>query len=874
MKAVVTPSVLDVPTGTAYQPDCPPPIDFETEQSARPNPHYRIYAGTPAYSDILRHKLVYGYYSDGERTNLYRLHAPKREGAAQEESADEPGEGEDQRQYYFSPVEKGRGGMIRVLRTYVADRPGYPLDENVFYELEATERLSQGTKAVTEKQINSGEAWASWGALPITKRRDRDTYADLVKAQIGVYDLPILAAHTTTGFFRDGKSGSNYYLLPDGRTITATGGGDDRPFVGYAMPRAYALAFADGMRDLAPRVPAPDDLARLLAFYRHTAPNGHLLITVGAAVRSLVHTLVPAATVLVNEGPPESGKTSSQMHARGVIGPSPYGHTGVKSECDADFKGTPTSLETLIAAFSDAPVIVDNFRIKPTDTPHTIHEVGESLDRICVSAESGGEMRARANRDATKRRGHTIKTLPMINGEQLPDMLISTFRRIILLPYVKDQDILLGEMVAHEHEMQPILTQIGHAVIRTRLAAQDAGTERDLRDLITRQEDHFTTILMTATSTRTGADLTLYRSVPANWARILTGLWLVEHCVGASGFVDAAIPFVVAHMNAQLDRMTGASVGADGMGRAERLIRRFIEKIRDHELIGGQTWYIADLESGLAHRAPQIDDLPSGVWGFHGEGEDRTPVCAGYVSGERGEVYISPKAIDQLCKMAVHMEGIADLAHQNELWKAAQAEGWIARAGDTKHKGVKFRIGNLSDRGWAIRLDKWLDRDDPTSDPASADGAVSAHEGQHTGEPTAQGATPATSTPITPDALAHRPAATSATSAPIPVMEDDPMLSNTARRYIGLLGPPFNEIVHYRRCVAHYADIGSPPFVVEIGTGHHAQRLSLRGDELITRLTYLLDKGNQSVVNYANRAFDTLGVMTNEDHEGSNGHVA
>jgi len=796
--------------GAAAEP--PPAVDIETERQHR-KPHTRVYAATAAYSDILAHNLGGGYYSNGSRTCLYRLHAPKSEGTAPDQDAAQVGEGEEARHYYFYP-EQHRGGMIRVVRVYVADKPGQPLDENTHYDLEATERLDRGIVSVTEEELNSGKVWAKWGGIPITKRRDRDVYADMVKMQIGVYDLPVLDGHTTTGFHRDRMTGASYYLLPDGRTITAQGEGEARPLVDHDMPPKYATYFAEQMPTLAAAPPCAADLARLLAFYGEAAPNGHLLITIGATLRTLVHTLVPAATIVISEGLPESGKTSSQMHARGIIGPSHY-----RSEADGVFTGTATSLELAVASFSDGPAVVDNFRVKPTDTAHEIKVLVDALDRLTVSAENGGEMRARATQRARKQQGNTIKTLPLLNGEKLPDTMVSSFRRMVLIPFVKDQDILLPLMEAHEKTMQPILTQIGHAVIRARLSAREASEEADMRDRIARQEDQFVALLMPATCQRKGADLTLYRSVPANWARVLTGLWLAEQFAGASGYVDAAIPHVIRLMNAQLDRMTGATVDEDGMGRFERVVRRFIEKIRDHELIGGQTWQIDDVKDGASYgNAPNITGTLPAEWGHYGDDEDRTPVRAGRASADHREIYLYPKAIDQLCRMAERIEGSETLVRQNELWQAAQAEGWISRRGEGCHRGIKIGAEGKLGRGWAMRLDKWLDLDDQPEMPPDID---------------------ASSTPT---------ASSTATVTPAPSVTPAPVvLDGEARTYIEMMGETWGNVPYVRRALIHYADCDSPPFPMPSQKKNGPPDL-LQGRALVERLALYMRSQNDRVL--------------------------
>lgn len=570
-----TPAPTPAHAPIVERPGRPTPRSASTRP---PRERVPLLPGTPEQHARMTWLEINDYFTTAERDYLYsyvergaQLDAGEGldgdAGASGEHEGEGEGEGERRPGYYRAV---NTWGMPQLVGMYRVDLGGERPRDEVVYQIAWSTDPGAGVHDVTGEQLADGSCWAIWPGVPISARRERDMWANIVKAQARAFAIPTVEGRTATGLHYDRLAGEWLYLAQDGRCMNAAGERAPVPLAGYDLAADHPRR-ARAIADLLPALPAPAptraQVAELLAFYAQVSPNGHLAITVGASLRALVSSVVPPATALLAEGEAGSGKTSSAQHGRGVALPSPYG-----SEADAHFNSTATNVEQVIAPLRDVPAVLDNFRIKPGATAKEIHDLAEMLDRVIIAAESGNEMRGRGGRLGRAQKGRHVETLMLINGEKLPAILVSTLRRIMYLPYTKGVDLDVDAMAAREADYQPHILGMGHSVLRMVLAAldRDAG---DLRARIEAREGDYTRRLMAVIAERPPAG-EVYRSIPANWARILTGWWLAGEALDMGGeLVEAAYPAVERYMLAQVQLAANggpSSVTAEWIGDVTR----------------------------------------------------------------------------------------------------------------------------------------------------------------------------------------------------------------------------------------------------------------------------------------------------------------
>lgn len=678
-------------------------------------PNHIVRQGTSLY-DAIKARCVndsgFRLFSHPERTQLYR--AVERDGSE-----------------CLEPL--NRWGAPRVEAIVRVERDSDDAGEDTYYLVALTGR-ADAPKLVTESEINSGKAWAKWAGIAISSRAQKDAYANAVKIQADMDRVPIAHIETLSGCFLDAPRGEWRYMLPDGRILPPRPGDVQLPEIDKVIGPLLRAEYARDMPALPLPLPTQDEADTLLDFYEAVSVAGHMLISVGAAFRALASTFLPAAGGLIAEGEPGSGKTASGLHARGVVGPSSY-----RSEPDAKFTGTAVGMEADLASLSDTLAVVDNFRIKPTDTEREIQQLGETLDRVLMAAYDLSEIRPRGKRNGRKAKGHRLRCVVLVNGERLPDTLLSTLRRVSHLPYEKSSACIdTDALKEREAAVQPILTRAGHAVIAYLL--HEANTDANaLRARLIRWRDEAITHLI---GEYRGVIADSYRSVPEVWAEWLVGLRLAATALVAVAGVDAplyelAYPHVARFMLAQLDNMQEHKTNEDGYGPAGALVARFAAAIREGKRLDGQQWLIEPLvrpEHGQ-DRWPRVTGQEPRVWGYHNGNETAGTAIAGYISADGREVYLSQSGRAYLLALAAKTPGAQALARGRALFEALEQEGWVTRRGDTQHLGYMTARGRL----WALSADKWLGldvspalppEDGPDADPASAGGLVAALHGR------------------------------------------------------------------------------------------------------------------------------------------------
>lgn len=90
----------------------------------------------------------------------------------------------------------------------------------------------------------------------------------------------------------------------------------------------------------------------------------------------------------------------------------------------------------------------------------------------------------------------------------------------------------------------------------------------------------------------------------------------------------------------------------------------------------------------------------------------------------------------------------------------------------------------------------------------------------------------------------------------------DNFINPETQECLDILGEPWGEIENYRRHVAHYIEVGSPPFTLTIGN----QSLTRKGPELMKLIKWLIDGKAKTMdgwegQQYASRVLKTLGTL-------------
>jgi hypothetical protein len=478
-------------------------------------------------------ELVEGYFCTQDRNKLWRMKEIEKDGQSYQT---------------FYPLPLQRAGMPRLLEVYNVDgqTDGYLSDET-FYQIEWSGRPQQGAYWFTENQLNRGEWLSKFPGIAATSRPKRDFYADIVKSQVDAFTLPIGIARRSTGWHK--ANGQWEYYFRDGRS---TREGPTIPIYGYgfASHSTHQSAWLQHMATL-PDSPAPQKVAAFGHWLDAASPEGHMTLLNAFAYRSLITTHVPVETALftvaddslsMSDGSSGSGKTTSTDFARGVDGPCPY-----RAEPDCKFNGSPAGIETRIAPLHDLLTVVSDFHFNGDPTDKQIDDYLDKIDKLVSSVADNAEIKTRANKDMTAKAGTKVGGGLVFDGEKMAPVHLSRLRRMAILQY-KRGCIDTGKVHDEWMENQAIHTAMGHAVIEwchSRLNTDYAAFCTEVRTQETAYAQSLFIRFMTA---HMGFDENIARSLSANFARFLTGAWLVEQATGASGLVEKTQEYAYFHL--------------------------------------------------------------------------------------------------------------------------------------------------------------------------------------------------------------------------------------------------------------------------------------------------------------------------------------
>lgn len=512
---------------------------------------------------------IRGLWCDRERTQLYRV--SRGTGRAGGRGKGDPGEddaGEDDGPT-LEPV-RLLAGMPRLLSvsTVGGDSDGDPTEQTV-WRWEWSNLPECGPISASEKDLNSGAVHAKTPGVAITARADRDMWADVIKAQVIAFRVPVGVARQHTGWHQDEKTGLWERHLRDGRCVQRPDAAPV-PIAGLRFGGAHRDAWESDMRELPAEAPSPEQLRELLAFVERVDPLGRLLAQMGAAARASVATFVPAGTVVLPTGQTRAGKTTTAQFARGFDGPCPP-----KARADCVFTGTIPGLAAALAPLHDEYLLVDDFHLKDTDVQTDVSKLGNQLDMLITGGADGNDMRPRATQTGKRRQEMIVTGMLCLTGEGLPATTESRFLRSTLLPY-KRGELAYQELLTHWAEYQRIWWTAGHAVFRWEGERVNDDLPAFRRDVEQREAAYKARILAHLRAERPAMDVEELDTLASNYARPALGLWLVDracgtdaHAHGELGEDGPMVAAVWAHL-LRLAVMQAQAVELGGPGQASR----------------------------------------------------------------------------------------------------------------------------------------------------------------------------------------------------------------------------------------------------------------------------------------------------------------
>lgn len=498
-------------------------------------------------------------------------------------------------------------GMPRLISVYTTEKRGHKSrDEETFYTVEFSKRLDIAPETFTEREINAGEWLAHWPGLAITAPKDRQFYADILKAQVMPFNLPVGRAKNETGWHQDTISHLWTYAFRDGRLLTTEPelSNPNIPIAGYNFTSStHAQAWRESMEH-APGRATSGDTERLFSWLHTIDGQGRTALLCYGAYRSLLNTLervemvvmaVAADDLDARDGSSGAGKTTSIDFARGVDGPCPY-----KSEAESTFRGTVAGTETRVMHVHDTLISIADFHLPETPSESEYAKWASMVDSLVSSAADNAEIRPRATKTLDARRGATIGGLLVMDGEKLHPLLLSRLRRVALL-FFRRGEIDATEIHAHWQEYQAIHTSTGHTILRAALASLNRD-ENAFRRKIRAQEGRYEQELLTRFQQEQPTfDSQIARSLAHNFARFVTGAYLAESATGAGGLVDSCLSLALAHFQEQARLLAN---GGPSTVTRDWLLQALHLMLHDHQahMLDSQNKMLTESEHGLLER--------------------------------------------------------------------------------------------------------------------------------------------------------------------------------------------------------------------------------------------------------------------------------
>jgi hypothetical protein len=318
-------------------------------------------------------------------------------------------------------------------------------------------QVGEDTLTVAHTDLVTGEAWGWFpDAIGTGVTATRHALVSIVEAE--AVKRPRTRVVDRTGWHAC-PDGGRVYVHADGRTYPPDG---DLRVVG--MPERLAQAA------LPPSRPASDEELRAALATVHTV-GVPLLLSIGAAARSLGYSLCPALVSLVLVGEPGSGKTATVDVGRALSFSG-----GWPPVPTASFADTLTAIERHVNREADVLVLLDDLALAGDASEVEQREANGKLERVLRAAGNGTAMRDRSTRDLTDRPGSYARGIVAVTAQRLPTtMQPSLYRRLVVVPMARGE-VDTAWLRTHGAELKAPLRTLGDRIIaRLQVAGEHAG---------------------------------------------------------------------------------------------------------------------------------------------------------------------------------------------------------------------------------------------------------------------------------------------------------------------------------------------------------------------------------------------------------------
>src|SRR6266545_3805249 len=307
-------------------------------------------------------------------------------------------------------------------------------------------QVGEDTLTVAHADLVRGEVW-EWfpDATGTGATATRQALVSIVEAEAA--KCPRTRVVDRTGWHVC-PDGGRVYVHADGRTYPPGGG---LRIVG--MPEQLAQAALPPAR-------AASDAEIRAALGAARAAGVPLLLSIGAAARSLGHSLRPALVSVCFVGEPGAGKTSAAHAGRmlSIDGTWPPVAT-------ASFADTLTAIERHVNREGDVLALLDDLALAGDASEVEQRDANLKLERVLRAAGNGASMRDRSSRDLTDRPGSRVRGIVAVTAQRLPaTMQPSLYRRLVVVPMARGE-VDTAWLRKHGAELAGPLRTVGERII-------------------------------------------------------------------------------------------------------------------------------------------------------------------------------------------------------------------------------------------------------------------------------------------------------------------------------------------------------------------------------------------------------------------------
>lgn len=581
---------------------------------------------------------------------------------------------------------------------YIADGPQ---DSTHIYTIEVDGEVQN----CTNSELAKGIAWEKFSNLSGSNgRRNTDILAHVVKLM--ACQVPVTYGYATIGWNKVKNSLTGIeqykYFLEDSRGIDGTE---------YYVLQTPKSAVKRGLERM-PVLPLPAQDVEvsngLIEWVQTASPNGHQLLSIAKQFRSYLDDIVPCLTTFFvhsrDTGKKASGlgKTTIELFSHNLSFRTTY-----KDKPHASFTGTSGSVEKIIARQQSGNCLIDDLNIAPTATPKEIESIIHILESTVRTVFNNSDPRSRLTKDQTLARSSEYHVLPGITGEQLPHVLQSIERRMIIIP-IAEGDILIEKYKQEEAIRAEQLLRLGHMALHA--LEKERNIDPDgLRHDIEQFEKEAERRLEYQVKQRLGREVTqLCRELPSIYARLITGLWALgrytySELVGIE-WVKVMYPFVVRNLMTQINYMEGQKQAGD-KGSVTTLIHLVRDEIASNKRINGQYYRLVDrktrkepdvrLEDGTPLESEHFGWYVADVSGPYTEKPEYVTVAYTDHNGTEYVFYPTEAFYNLLADMAQKRDEYRSLRDVDSVKEAIKSEGWIARRGSDRQAIMNIRLPGI-----------------------------------------------------------------------------------------------------------------------------------------------------------------------------------